>query len=586
MNSFKHLWQRFTAQRKAIIKAATFSVLNKIFDIAPPLLIGLAVDTVVKGEESFIASLGVSDKTHQMYWLGVLTFLIWALESVFEFLLKITWRNVAQDVQHGLRQDTYSHLQSLHMSFFENESSGNLTTIVNDDINQLERFLDFGANEIIQLLTTVVTIGAVFFAISPEIAFLSFTPTPVILIGSFWFQKRIAPRYALVRQKAGRLGAFVNNNLQGMATIKSYVTEKFEQGRLLKASLDYSSANKSAIIVSSAFSPLIRMAVLCGFLFALVLGGIRVFDGEIPVGSYTVLIFLVQRLLWPLTRLGETVDQYQRAIASTERVLRVLDTPSEIDEGNKEFPKMSGPASISFQNVSFSYQTGPSILKNFDLDIPSGKTVALVGSTGSGKSTLAKLILRFYDTNEGQVLIAGIPIKALAQQSLRRHIALVAQDTYLFEGSVRDNILYGSFDKSEDDIIWAAKEAQAYEFICKLPQGLDTIVGERGQKLSGGQRQRISIARAILKNPSIFILDEATSAVDNETELAIKKSLAQITKGRTSLIIAHRLSTIRHADRIHTLEQGKIIESGTHEELLKKNGVYKRLWDSQIGEVS
>ncbi|MCP4914350.1 MAG: ABC transporter ATP-binding protein [Oligoflexia bacterium] len=576
------LLSHFKNKRSQMINAGTFSVLNKIFDIAPPILIGLAVDTVVKGEESFIANLGVSDKLYQIYILAFFTFLVWGLESLFEFLFKIKWRNIAQDVQHDLRIEVYEHMQSLHISFFEDQNTGNLTTIMNDDINQLERFLDVGANDIIQVLTTVVTIGGIFFYISPMIACFSFLPVPFILLGSFYFQKRIAPRYLGVREEAGLLASMLVNNLNGMMTIKSYVAQLFEKKRLEKQSLEYSSSNKKAIVLSSSFSPLIRMVVLCGFLFSLVLGAMQVFDGVLEVGSYSVLIFMVQRLLWPLTRLGETFDQYQRSMASTQRIFNLLETKVEINDGDKEVDE-NIKGELQLKDVSFKYATGSEVLKNINLNVPQGKTVALVGTTGSGKSTILKLLLRFYDVTQGEILLDGQNVKELKQNSFRSIVGFVSQDTYLFHGTVEENIRYGSFDKTLEDVKEAAQLAEAHDFISSLPEKYQTIVGERGQKLSGGQRQRICIARAILKNPKIFVFDEATSAVDNETEAAIQRSLNKITKDRTTIMVAHRLSTIKHADCIYVLEQGEIVESGSHEELISQNGIYHALWNVQTG---
>lgn len=579
----KKLWNHFSSKHSKALEASTYSILNKIFDIAPPMLIGLAVDTVVKGEESFIASFGVANKIHQLYWLAFLTFLIWAFESFFEFLFKVKWRHLAQEVQHELRLETYDHLQKLHISFFENQNTGNLTTVLNDDINQLERFLDVGANDILQVLTTVITIGAIFFYISPLIAVFSFLPIPFILIGSFYFQKRIAPRYSNVRDEAGLLASIITNNLSGMMTIKSYVAQDFEKNRLNKQSLHYSDSNKKAIVLSSSFSPLIRMVILCGFLFTMVLGGIQVFEGILEIGFYSTLIFLVQRLLWPLTRLGEVFDLYQRAMASTKRVLNLLNTPIKIDDGKEILHPSEFKGDIEIKNVNFSYDTGPKILNNISIDIKAGQTIALVGATGSGKSTILKLLMRFYDVSTGDIFIDGINLKSLSQDSLRSLIGFVSQDTYLFHGSIKENILYGSFEKSNDELMNAAKLAEAHEFIDKLPKGYDTIVGERGQKLSGGQRQRLCIARALIKNPPLFLFDEATSAVDNETEAAIQRSLEKITKNRTTIMVAHRLSTIKHADCIHVLENGEVVESGNHESLLRLNGLYNALWNVQTG---
>lgn len=577
------LWSHFQNKQNQVVVAASYSVLNKIFDIAPPLLIGMAVDTVVKKESSFLGSLGVENTTHQLYWLAFLTFVIWAFESFFEFLFKVKWRHLAQEVQHDLRMESYDHLQRMHISFFENQNTGNLTTVLNDDINQLERFLDVGANDIIQMLTTVITIGSIFFFISPTIAIFSFLPIPFILLGSFYFQHKIAPRYTAVRNEAGLLASMLTNNLSGMMTIKSYVAQLFEKSRLEKQSLNYAASNKGAIVLSSSFSPLIRMVILCGFLFTMVLGGMQVFEGTLEVGFYSTMIFLVQRLLWPLTRLGEIFDLYQRAMASTKRVLNLLQTPIRIDDGKKKIERNELKGNIKFNDVSFRYDTGPTILKNISINISAGKTIALVGTTGSGKSTLLKLLMRFYDVTEGDISVDDFSIRELSQDSLRSLIGFVSQDTYLFHGTVRDNILYGSFDKNQEELESAAKMAEAHEFILNLPEGYDTIVGERGQKLSGGQRQRISIARALIKNPPLFLFDEATSAVDNETEAAIQRSIENITRERTTMMVAHRLSTIKHADTIYVLDGGEIVEEGSHQKLLDKNGIYAALWNVQTG---
>jgi len=580
---FKTLWRHFKKKQSAVLTASTFSVLNKIFDIAPPLLIGLAVDTVVKKETSLLASYGISDKSDQITTIALLTFLIWAFESLFEFLFKVKWRHIAQEVQHGLRMEGYNHLQSLHLSFFENKNTGDLTTILNDDINQLERFLDVGANEILQMLTTVISIGTIFFFISPQIAALSFLPIPFILWGSFTFQKKIAPLYKGVRLEAGFLSSTFVNNIMGIATIKAYVAGKFESSRVSDQSTRYQEANKKAILISSSFSPLIRMVILCGFLFTLVMGAHEVFNGKLAIGSYSTMIFLVQRLLWPLTRLGEIFDLYQRAMASTSRVLSLVQTPHKIQDGQKDIERNKFEGDISFHNVNFSYNESDLVLKNLNLTIKKGSTIGLVGTTGSGKSTLIKLLLRFYDITSGSLTVDGTEISELKQDQLRRLIGLVSQETYLFHGSVRENIVYGSFDKTENDIIDALKMAEAYDFVTGLPLGLETIVGERGQKLSGGQRQRLSIARALLKKPKLFIFDEATSAIDNETEAAIQRSLERITKQTTTIMVAHRLSTIKNADQIYVLEKGQVIEHGTHKELIEHNGQYNALWNVQTG---
>ncbi|MUH00882.1 ATP-binding cassette domain-containing protein [Scytonema sp. UIC 10036] len=569
--------------RKQIWLATACSILNKLFDLAPPGLIGVAVDVVVKQQDSIIAQLGVKDIFWQFLILSFLTVIVWILESVFEYAYARLWRNLAQDIQHDLRLDAYKHLQDLELAYFEERSTGGLMSILSDDINQLERFLDVGANDILQVATTVVIIGGAFFILAPSVAWMSMLPIPFILWGSFAYQDLLAPRYAEVREKVGLLNSRLANNLGGITTIKSFTSEDYEIARLAEESEAYRRSNNKAIKLSAAFIPLIRMLILGGFTALLLFGGIAAVNGKMSVGTYSVLVFLIQRLLWPLTRLGETFDQYQRAMASTNRVMDLLDTPISIPTGDIALPIDTVRGELALKEVTFSYKDRLPVVKNLSLHIPAGKTIAIVGSTGSGKSTLIKLLLRLYEVQSGQITLDGINIQDLKLRDLRCCIGLVSQDVFLFHGTVAENISYGRFDANKDEIIKAAKVAEAHNFIMQLPQGYQTIVGERGQKLSGGQRQRIAIARAVLKNPPILILDEATSAVDNETEAAIQRSLEHITVNRTTIAIAHRLSTIRNADRIYVMEYGQFVESGTHEQLLNQNGIYASLWRVQSG---
>ncbi|MFQ4136753.1 ABC transporter ATP-binding protein [Nodosilinea sp. PGN35] len=571
--------------RLRVLGATACSILNTIFDLAPPYLIGIAIDVVVNEENSLIARFGLASITGQLAMLALLTLLLWSLESLTEYAYSRLWRNLAQTLQHGLRVDAYSHLQELELSYFEDRSSGMLLSVLNDDINQLERFLNFGAHNSLHFFTTVLFVGGTFIALAPGVSWWAMAPIPFVIWGTAIFQAKLEPRYADVREKSGLISSRLANNLSGIATIKSYTAEAYERDRVTVESNAYRQSNARAIALSAAFVPLIRIVILIGFTATLFLGGIAVANGQLSAGTYGFMVFIIQRLLWPFTDLSELMDEYQRAMASVRRVMGLLDTPVAIPQGQLPLPLGTARGEVQFEDITFAYDGRHPVLKSLSLQVPAGATIGIVGATGSGKSTLTKLLLRFYDVQSGRILIDGIDICDLNLSDLRQGIGWVSQDVFLFHGTVAENIRYGSFDATREQIIQVAKLAAAHEFIAQLPQGYDTIVGERGQKLSGGQRQRLAIARAILKDPPVLILDEATSAVDNETEAAIQKSLAVITKGRTTIAIAHRLSTIRQADCIYVIDKGHIVEQGSHDELLSLKGIYAGLWQVQSGAI-
>lgn len=563
--------------RRIAVKASIYSVLNKFFDVMPEILIGVAIDVVVRREASFLAEVGIVAPAVQIVVLAALTLVIWICESIFEYLYGVNWQNLAQLVQHDLRMDAYKHMQSLDMEWFDERHSGQLVSILNDDINQLERFLNVGANSILQVASAVVFIGAVFFYIAPDVACIAILPIPVIVWGASRYKRIAEPLYASVREKAARIGGRLTSNISGIATIKAFAAEPYEVDMVEKLSRDYVDSNRSAIKVSSAFTPIIRMAVLSGFVATLILAGLKAISGELPVGSFGILVFLTQRLLWPFTSLGQTVDLYQRAMASCDRIMDLLYVPIRVERGTRRLDKSLIKGDIRFDGVNFGYKAREPLFKNLSLLIPAGKTVALVGTTGSGKSTVAKLLLRFNEPSGGHITLDGSDISDVMVAELRNAIGLVSQDVFLFSDTITANIGYGRDDFSTEEIRAAAKLAAADEFIDRLPEGYQTVVGERGQRLSGGQRQRIGLARALIRNPKILILDEATSAVDNETERLIQQSLETIRRERTVLIIAHRLSTIRKADIIHVMSDGHIVESGTYDELMNRSGAFAAL---------
>ncbi len=584
VSPLRRLVRHSRAHRGAVARGALWSVLNKLFDLAPPLLIGAAVDVVVQREGSVLARLGVADPWDQLLVLAAITVLIWVLESLFEFLQKVVWRNLAQALQHELRLEAYAHVQGLELGFFEDRRSGDLLSVLGDDVNQLERFLNGGANALIQVATSVLAIAGVYAWLSPGVAWVAFLPMPFIVWGSIAYQRLLHTKYAAVRASAGDLSAELAGNLGGIATIKSYTQEPREVERIRLQSEAYRERNRGAIVLSSAFSPLIRMLVLTGFTATLLVGGKLALAGKLEAGAFSVLVFMTQRLLWPLTTLGETLDLHQRARASTQRILDLLQRAPKIIGGPRRLAARDVTGAVAFEGVRFRYEGHAPLFDGLQLELAARRTTAVVGATGAGKSTLTKLLLRFYDPEAGRVTLDGVDTRELALADLRGAVALVSQDVFLFHGTVAENIGYGRAGASHEDIRAAARVAELDEWVMTLPLGYDTLVGERGQKLSGGQRQRISLARAVLKDAPVLVLDEATSSVDNETEAAIQRSLERVAVGRTTLVIAHRLSTVRNADRIVVLEGGRVVEDGRHDTLVTRGGTYAQLWAVQTGE--
>jgi ATP-binding cassette, subfamily B, bacterial len=582
MHPLRRLYGYASAYRRNAVLGTVYSVLNKIFDVLPELLIGVAIDVVVNREDSFIARFGVVDPMDQLVVLTGITIAIWVLESLFEYLLALKWRGLAQDLQHELRLDAYAHLQKQPPAAISEARSGRLMAVLNEDVNQVERFLNTGANELIQVVVGSLMVGVFFFAMTASLAALALLPVPLILIGAFWFQRRLQPRYAAAREAAATVSARLDNNLAGMATIQAYTAEEAELAHVRTASDAYRQANAEAIRFAAAITPVIRMAVLAGFAVTLLYGGWLVLQGELGAGSYAALVYLTQRLLWPLTRLSEMTDLYNRSMASVQRVMDLIDSPVPVPPPGRLDTRARG--ALAFEDLGHAY-AGRIALDGVGFAMEPGQTVALVGATGAGKSTLLKRLLGFLEAQRGRITLDGRDLAEVDPRSLRRQLAYVAQEPFLTDGTVAENIAYGDAAPDATRIEAAARAAEAHDFIAALPDGYAAEVGERGARLSGGQRQRIALARALYRDPAVLVLDEATSAIDNETEAAIQRSLATHAKGRSTLVVAHRLSTVRHADAIHVLEHGRIIESGTHEALLARGGAYAALWRLQTGEA-
>ena len=579
----RRLSSYLSPMRGRVCTSVGFSVANKVLDLAPPVLVAWLVDSVTGEPPGWMPGIGLVDMFPQIGFVAALTVVIFGLESVCQWGYTYGFMTIAQDMQHRLRVDAYSRVQSREIRFFEEHRLGQTLAMLNDDVNQLERFLNNAFNEIIQLCVLVLVAGTVLFGISPGLAALGLAPLPLIVWGSLKFSRILEPRYRQVRRSVGDVASRLENNIGGIAVIKSFTAEPYETNRVEQASDDYRKANYHAIKLNAIFIPVIRMAIAIGFATTIILGGWFVMQGTLTAGALVLFCMMIQRLLWPMTRLGQTFDEYQRAKASASRIFGLLDTPGSVRDPDPAVPMDRARGDVEFDDVTFQYRDREPVLNGLSLAIRAGDMVGIAGTTGAGKSTLVKLLLRLYDVNAGTIRIDGVDIRHMRQRDLRRQIALVSQDVFLFHGTIRENIAYPGIDAPLERVIDASRHAQFHDFVASLPDGYDSVVGERGIKLSGGQRQRLSIARALLKDAPILVLDEATSSVDTETERMIQQNLDDLTAGRTALVIAHRLSTIRKADRIIVIRNGSVEEEGTHDDLIAHGGTYSELWAVQSG---
>lgn len=587
------MWALFSYIKRYRVQlgsACLASIVNKIFDLMPPLLVGWLVAALSTGAPHWMTYFVDTQNGKQVaVFLAVLTVIIFGVESLSQWITDYQFKTLAQNAQHDLRLASYQKIQSREIAFFENHRLGETMAMLNDDVNQLERFLNSGFNQLLQFATLIVFSCYVLFTTSWQLTLVGLAPVPIIVAGSLYYQRRIGPRYKKLREAVGALASRLENNLSGMMVIKSFTAEKFENERVEQASRVYQEANFAAIKLNTLFIPIIRMAVAVGFAGVLLFGSYWALNNHqygVTLANLVVFSMLVQRVIWPLTALGQVLDDYERAKASAERTFNLLKVEPTIKDPEHPVKLAQVQGNVAFKQVSFYYQPNAPILRNLTFEVKAHETIGIVGHTGSGKSTLIKLLLRLYEANQGIITLDGVDIRQLSLTDLRKQIALVSQDVYLFHGSLLDNIAYGSEHANLLEVQAAAKMAKLHDFICALPQGYHSIVGERGIKLSGGQRQRLSIARALLKNAPIIVLDEATSSVDTQTEKEIQQNLNYLTAGKTSIIVAHRLSTIRQADRILVVKDGEIVEQGHHDDLVSANGIYSDLWSVQCGIIN
>jgi ATP-binding cassette subfamily B protein len=598
-NPMRRLFLEYGSRNKPAFVGGLFaSVLARILDLLPPLLLGLAIDAVIRDETAFglwivpQEWLPTTDTGQLWVLIGIIAFTFFG-GAAFHWMRNWGWNSFAQHIQHDVRTDTYDKMQRLNMDFFADKQTGELMSVLSNDVNRLERFLNDGMNSMFRLVVMVVGIAVILFLTNWQLAIVALLPVPLIAAFTYKFIQIIQPKYADVRSSVGQVNSRLENNLGGIQVIKTSNTEYYESDRVDDVSQGYFDANWDAIETRIKFFPALRVISGVGFVLTFAIGGFWVTTGVAPgpltgtlsTGEFVYFILYTQRFIWPMAQFGQIINMYQRAYASSSRIFGLMDEPSRIVEDPDADELVVTDDRVEYDHVTFGYNEEETIVEDISFTVEGGETIALVGPTGAGKSTVLKLLLRMYDVEKGSIRIDNQDLRDVTIPSLRQRIGYVSQDTFLFYGTVRENISYGTFDADDEEIVAAAKAAEAHDFIMNLPDGYDTMVGERGVKLSGGQRQRVSIARAILKDPAILVLDEATSDVDTETEMLIQRSLDRLTADRTTFAIAHRLSTIKDADQIVVLEGGTIAENGTHDELIGNNGLYAHLWGVQAGEI-
>ena len=570
--SFARTLFRFTLPyRRPLLITVVSMVLLVGVQLFAPWFIRALIAAVRSGETEALSS-GLITR------LAMFALAIYAARAGLEFLRSYMAHVAGWGVVADVRVAVYRHLQRLSLHYYEDKQTGQLMSRMVNDSDLLEKLIAHAVPDVLVNVLTLVGVSAMLLTMNAQLTLLTLVPIPLIVLAMRGFAKYVRPAFRERQAELGELNAILQDNLSGIREIKTFTRERMESERIGVRIENYKRSLLHALRLLATFEPFVHFASALGVVVVIYFGGRLALGGALPIEDLVAFFLYLELFYQPVRHLSHAWEAIQEALAGAERVSELLlEEPEIVDNPGAHVYRGRARGAIQFENVSFSYLTDRPILRNIDLDVPAGSVVALVGPTGVGKSTLASLVPRFYDVNEGRILMDGYDIRELTLESLRRQISIVLQDVFLFHGTVRQNILFGRPGATEPEMREAARVANAVEFIDKLPEGYDTVIGERGVKLSGGQKQRLAIARAILKDAPILILDEATSSVDTETELLIQQALERLMTGRTTLMIAHRLSTIRNADQIVVLQDERIAEQGSHDELMALDGIYRHL---------